>query len=102
MVEWTIERVQNLIQSPNRVLREEPWKSWIHAHGGLQEVYQKLRGLPLTESQRKVLEIILANPSASVDTYTNALGMHFTTYHRHQRALFNTVMDFLNHGGIAA
>jgi hypothetical protein len=96
MTEWNAERVQELLHHPQRVLREEPWRSWVATKGGLKSIYAQLRGLPLPHDQRRVLEAILDQPGESVSRYANMLGVHVTTYYRHLRRLAEIVGDFLN------
>ncbi|MBA3470255.1 MAG: tetratricopeptide repeat protein [Herpetosiphonaceae bacterium] len=96
MIEWNVERVQELLQHPQRVLREDPWRAWVAASGGLSAMYAQLRALPLPHDQRRVLEALIDQPGESVASYANTLGVHVTTYYRHLRRLAETLRDFLN------
>ena len=96
MNEWTLERVQDLLQHPQRVLREEPTRSALGQRGGLEAMYSWLRTLPLGPDERRLLEALLDQPGESVANYAVRLGIHVTTYHRHMRRLHTTLVDFLN------
>jgi predicted ATPase len=96
MIEWNAERVQDLLQHPQRILREEPWRSWVATRGGLSGMYTQMRALPLQHDQRRVLEALIDQPGESVTSYANTLGVHVTTYYRHLRRLIEALRDFLN------
>ncbi|HYF65041.1 MAG TPA: AAA family ATPase, partial [Herpetosiphonaceae bacterium] len=95
-LEWTPDTVLNLLQAPERLIKDEVWRNWINAHGGLDAVYARLQQFPLKEKPRAVLNVLLGNPGMSIEYYAETLFIHFTTFHNHRRALVRTLVQFLN------
>jgi predicted ATPase len=93
---WGEAQVKALLCTPARLLRAEPWNSWIREHGGLIAIYDYLRGLRLPEKQHRTLAILLDNPDAGVRAYAAALHVDRSTYLRHRAALITRLTDILN------
>ncbi|HEY1013477.1 MAG TPA: tetratricopeptide repeat protein [Herpetosiphonaceae bacterium] len=84
---WTPEAIQSLIDSPHELLAAEPWRTWIIAQGGLEEVYAQLSALPLPERERQVLDLLLAEPGLTNIQYAARLNMHRVTFQKALRRL---------------
>ncbi len=95
---WNIKTVQHLLKKPNSLLKQQPFHDWVHAHGGIQQVYQQLLELPLGAHERQVLQLLLADPEASQTKRASQLHIHRVTLQRHQRSLFDKLVEFLNAG----
>jgi len=95
-IAWGEAQVKALLCAPTRLLREEPWNSWIRRHGGLGAIYDYLRRLRLPEKQHRTLSVLLDNPDAGVQAYAAALHVDRSTYLRHRAALITSLIDILN------
>jgi hypothetical protein len=60
-VEWDADQVRSLLYEPTSLLRTDPWRSWIQARGGIEQVWAKLRRAPLSVNAHEVLEHLLEN-----------------------------------------
>jgi len=93
---WTAEKVQRLIQAPERLIAEEPWRTWVMRYGGIRAVHSLLRTFSLKHKHRRLLELILDHPGMSVTFYADTLSVHFTTFHAHRKELSQALAQFLN------
>ncbi|MFD3163981.1 ATP-binding protein [Herpetosiphon sp. NSE202] len=94
--EWNDAIVHDLLHYPQRLSQHPTWSTVIAEAGGLQQLRQQLLEFPLKAKQRRVLEVILAHPEASVVRYTDLLSIHHATFHRQQNALCHSLSSFLN------
>lgn len=93
---WHPDIVQKLLFAPHMLLSAAPWRQWVEAHGGIGRAYHFLQGLPLKESLREVLDVIIAHPGASVTVYHTQLGLERSAYHYRRKQLIATLTDLLN------
>ncbi|WP_110514360.1 ATP-binding protein [Herpetosiphon llansteffanensis] len=94
--QWNDVIVHDLLHYPQRLAQHHTWSTVIAEAGGLEQLRQQLLEFPLKAKQRRVLEVILAHPEASVVRYTDLLAMHHATFHRQQNALCQSLSSFLN------
>lgn len=95
-LQWNDAVVHDLLHYPHRLLHHDAWAAVIAEAGGLVQMRQQLLEFPLKAKERRVLEVILAYPEASVVRYTDLLAMHHATFHRQQNALCRSLSHFLN------
>src|SRR5689334_13907450 len=95
-IAWGEAQVKALLCAPTRLLRQEPWNSWIRRYGGLAAIYDYLRRLRLPDKQRRTLNVLLDNPEAGVHAYAAALHVDRSTYLRHRAVLITSLTDILN------
>ncbi|HEY1013678.1 MAG TPA: tetratricopeptide repeat protein, partial [Herpetosiphonaceae bacterium] len=98
---WNAELVQDLLYSPHRLLRAEPWRSWIVAQGGLPAVYARCADLPLAERERAILALLVAEPGLTNGQYAARLHMHRATFQRGLRRLVDALAVHLTALGAA-
>jgi len=87
LLRWDEEHIKNLLTEPETLLEEEAFSEWVRQQGGLQNVYNLLRGLPLSEKQRKTLKAILDKPGASLQEYSLMLHVSVATFVRYRASL---------------
>ncbi|MCA0353589.1 MAG: hypothetical protein LCH85_16480 [Chloroflexi bacterium] len=95
-LQWNDTVVHDLLHYPQRLLQHDMWATIIAEAGGLPQMRQQLLDFPLKAKERRVLEVILTHPEASVVRYTDLLAMHHATFHRQQNALCRSLSHFLN------
>lgn len=96
VLEWTEQHVQDLIRIPDRLFEDSVWQRHIQNLGGLATLYEHLRTSPLKPHEHALLDAMLTNPGAPVQTYCDLLHIHQATFHRYQRRLFQRLTIFLN------
>ncbi len=94
-LQWTADRVQDLLDQPHRLLDTEPWRTWMRQQGGLEQVYARLRALPLSERQLQILELRLQQPGNTNQEHADQLFIHRVTYQRALRSLLDTLATHL-------
>jgi len=96
LLRWDEEHIKNLLTEPETLLEEEAFSEWVRQQGGLQNVYNLLRGLPLSEKQRKTLKAILDKPGASLQEYSLMLHVSVATFVRYRASLLRSLAAVLN------
>ena len=98
-VVWDEKHVKALLglrRYPLRMIQAEPWQSWVRQRGGLIQVRQALRSGPLSPNQRKLLDLILEHPDASVMLYRSRLNVSQSTYFAYLSDLIQALLLQLN------
>ncbi|WP_110514361.1 hypothetical protein [Herpetosiphon llansteffanensis] len=95
-MQLTEDLVADLIFAPEQIAKQPQLAQFVQACGGIQQCYALLQTLPLNEAERRLLQLILAQPGASVDFYLQQLHIHKATFHRHQRKLLHNLTNGLN------
>ncbi len=98
-VVWDEKHLKALLRLPRyplRLVQEEPWCDWIEAQGGMRAVLDYLRTCTLSRNQRRLLEVILAHPEASVQSYSDKLCVSPRTYDNYLRGLTASLLPHLN------
>jgi predicted ATPase len=85
-----------LWRSPQQLLQEEPWKSWIEEHGGPEAIRSYLKACALPPNQHQLLQIILDYPDTPVEYYAKHLNMSESTYFRRMGDLTHRLIPRLN------
>lgn len=96
---WDEEHIKALLRLhryPARMLRQEPWQTWIGTHGGLSNIRAYLRSSSLLPQQQQLLELILAHPDASANFYATRLNVSKSTYFARLSDLMDTLIHVLN------
>ncbi len=93
---WEEERVKALLLEPETLLEDQAYSEWIRQQGGLNNIYNMLRGLPLSEKQRKTLKILLDKPGASLQEYALMLHVSVATFVRYRSSLLRSLAAVLN------
>src|SRR5664279_1973655 len=99
VVTWDEKHLKSLLglrRYSLRIIQAEPWQSWIKQRGGLIQVRQTLRDSPLSPSQRKLLDLILEHPDASVVLYRSRLNVSQSSYFVYLGDLIQTLLLHLN------
>ncbi|HEX7028801.1 MAG TPA: NB-ARC domain-containing protein [Gammaproteobacteria bacterium] len=96
---WKTSQVKallNLSSAPKRLLKHEPWVSWLRRRGGTESVYQYMRTADLTPAERKLLDVLLKHPHSSAAVYAGTLNISERTYYYRLQDLLATVTQHLN------
>lgn len=96
---WDKEHVKaflRLHRYPARMLRQEPWQTWIGTHGGLSGIRDYLRSSSLLPQQQQLLDLILTHPDASANFYATRLNVSKSTYFARLSDLMDTLIHVLN------
>ncbi len=96
---WDERHLKSLLRLPRfpvRLIQQEPWRAWLGEHGGFSGAHAYLQSADLSPEQRKVLDIILANPYASARIYARQLNVSARTYFKYLRELLPGLLDHLN------
>ena len=99
VVIWDEKHLKALLglrRHPLRIVHVEPWQSWIDKRGGLIQVRSSLRSGPLSPIQRKLLDLILDHPDASVMFYCARLNFSQSTYFLYLSDLIQALLLQLN------
>ncbi len=79
-----------------RALQEEPWRTWVKEHGGLKNIIDHLRAVPLSSNQKQLLELILAHPDAPTVFYAGKLHISQSPYFVRLSSLVEALIIQLN------
>lgn len=81
---------------PWRLIKTDPWQTWIERRGGSKAIYEHLRQLPLTQNQHDLLALIVAHPYASVQVYSDKLHISRRTYANRLSELISDLLPHIN------
>src|SRR5687768_9496130 len=94
-VKWDRDHLNALLgirRYPFHLIQEEPWSSWIQKRGGAQAVRAYLRGCAdLDILQKRLLESLIDNPGARMDTHAENVGLERSRLFDH----LNRLVPFL-------
>lgn len=96
---WDEEHVKALLglrRYPARLIRSEPWRSWLVENGGEKQVIERLRSIAITPSQKQLLEVLLAHPEAPTLLYASKLHVSHSRYFVHLNGLIKLLIAELN------
>ncbi len=84
------------------LMQAEPWQSWLHQRGGLNQVRQTLRNGTLLPNQHKLLHLILDHPDSSTTFYADKLSISPSSYFIYLNNLIQALITELNNWQIEA
>ncbi len=93
---WDEEHVKTLLFEPENLVSEESWNTWVKKQGGLAAVRETLRSLTLSDKHRKTLQVVLAEPGASLQRYALLMHTSVATFVRYRAALVKMLTAMLN------
>ncbi len=92
---WNPHLVREFLQHPNSI-PAGPLGAWFQRRGGLASVHRYLKGLKLSDRQKRLLDAHLQNPDASVDIYSSEAGLAKSAFHSQRNALIDMLARLLN------
>ena len=98
-VTWDEKHIKALLRLhlyPARIIKVDPWHTWIEQRGGLNRVFDRLRNSALSPSQEQLLKLILMNPDTSSQFYYTSLHISSSTYFIRLSDLIQTLLLELN------
>ncbi len=96
---WDEKHIKALLRLhlyPARIIKVDPWHTWIEQRGGLNRVLDRLRNSALSPNQEQLLKLILAHPDTSSQFYYTSLHVSSSTYFIRLSDLIQTLLLELN------
>ena len=96
---WDEKHIKALLRLhlyPARIIKVDPWHTWIEQRGGLNRVLDRLRNSAFSPNQEQLLKLILTNPDTSSQFYYTTLHISSSTYFIRLSDLIQTLLLELN------
>lgn len=93
---WNAGVVRTLLTNPTSILRQEPWRSWILARGGLEQIRRRLREARLSSPDRKPLLNKVLENGDNWQRSADELNISRAKYYRDLEQIVAELADTLN------